>query len=121
MRSTLRSILFALILLPLAGKAQFYYGLQQDFGKNRVQYQDFNWTYFGYDRYQVYMYEGGLEIAKYVAKQTEFHLKDIERKLDFETDEKLQIMVYNNQGDFRQSNLGLANEENGNLGGVTKI
>lgn len=121
MRLLLRTIIASFLLLPVLCRAQFYYGLQQDFGKNRVQYQLFNWTYFGYDRYQVYLYEGGQEIAKYVAHQTEAHLKDIERRLDFETDEKIQVLVYNNQGDYRQSNLGLSAEENGNLGGVTKI
>src|SRR5687767_8287879 len=105
MRLKLRHFFLIAFLLSTSVKAQFYYGLQQEFGKSRVQYQLFNWTYFGYDRYQVYLYEGGQEIAKYVAKQSEFHLKDIEKKLDFETDEKLQIMVYNNQGDYRQSNL----------------
>ncbi|MFL5753032.1 MAG: TolB family protein, partial [Bacteroidia bacterium] len=121
MRQVFRFILILSVLFPMFGKAQFYYGLQQDFGKNRVQYQPFNWTYFGFDRYQVYLYEGGQEVAKYVAKRAEIHLKDIERKLDFESEEKLQIMVYTNQGDYRQSNLGLSGEENGNLGGVTKI
>lgn len=116
------SLLIILILL-LAGKlqAQFYYGSQQEFGKNRVQYQPFNWTYYGFDRYQVYLYEGGQELAQYVAKRAEIELENIERKLDFQFEDKLQILVYTNQGDFRQSNVGLSNEENGNLGGVTKI
>lgn len=109
------------LLSALFSRAQFYYGSQQEFGKNRVQYQPFNWTYYGFDRYQVFLYEGGQELAKYVAKQSEFHLKDIEKKLDFQFDDKLQILVYTNQGDFRQSNVGLSSEENGNLGGVTKI
>ncbi len=102
-------------------KAQFYYGMQQEFGKNRVQYQPFNWVYFGFDRYQVYTYEGGKDIAKYVAKRADAHLRELEKRLDFQTDSKIQIIVFNNQGDFRQTNLGLANEESGNLGGVTKI
>jgi hypothetical protein len=102
-------------------QAQFYYGSQQEFGKNRVQYQPFNWTYYGFDRYQVYLYEGGQELAQYVAKRTEIELETIERKLDFQFEDKLQVLVYTNQGDFRQSNIGLSSEENGNLGGVTKI
>jgi len=112
-----------IIVLMFVGKlqAQFYYGSQQEFGKNRVQYQPFNWTYYGFDRYQVYLYEGGQELAQYVAKRAEIELETIERKLDFQFEDKLQILVYTNQGDFRQSNVGLSSEENGNLGGVTKI
>ncbi len=115
------SYITCLLLLPFITQGQFYYGLQQDFGKNRVQYQPFSWTYFGFERYQVYTYEGGQDIAKYVAKQTEIHLKELEKRLDYQTDEKIQVIVYNNQGDFRQSNIGLASDESGNLGGVTKI
>jgi hypothetical protein len=112
-----------ILILMFVGKlqAQFYYGSQQEFGKNRVQYQPFNWTYYGFDRYQVYLYEGGQELAQYVAKRTEIELETIERKLDFQFEDKLQVLVYTNQGDFRQSNVGLSSEENGNLGGVTKI
>ncbi|MFY8184845.1 MAG: hypothetical protein ACOVLD_02145, partial [Bacteroidia bacterium] len=112
-----------ILILMFVGKlqAQFYYGSQQEFGKNRVQYQPFNWTYYGFDRYQVYLYEGGQELAQYVAKRTEIELETIERKLDFQFEDKLQVLVYTNQGDFRQSNIGLSSEENGNLGGVTKI
>ncbi len=114
-------LILAGILFPFFTHAQFYYGLQQEFGKNRVQYQPFNWTYFGFDRYQVYSYEGGQEISRYVSKQMAKLLPEVEKKLDFQTDELLQVIVYNNQGDFRQSNLGLASEEQSNTGGVTKI
>ncbi|MCD6067221.1 MAG: hypothetical protein K0S33_2047 [Bacteroidetes bacterium] len=115
--------LFVLFFFANHADAQFYYGSQQEFGKNRVQYQPFNWTYYGFDRYQVYLYEGGQELAKYVAHKTELHLKDLEKKLDFQFEEKIQILVYTNQGDFRQSNIGLSAEDGsgGNLGGVTKI
>lgn len=113
-------IIFFLVFAR-ATYAQFYYGSQQEFGKNRVQYQPFNWTYYGFDRYQVYLYEGGQELAQYVAKRADIELVDIEKKLDFQFEDKLQIIIYTNQGDFRQSNIGLSSEENGNLGGVTKI
>jgi Tol biopolymer transport system component len=101
--------------------AQFYYGSQQEFGKNRIQYQPFEWTYFPYDRYQVYLYEGGQELAKYVAVSMKKNLEDIEKRLDFQSEEKIQVLVYNNFHDFIQSNLGLASEDQGNVGGVTKI
>ena len=36
-------------------------------------------------------------------------------------DDKIEVIVYNNQNDFKQSNIGLASEDNGNIGGVTRI
>jgi hypothetical protein len=113
--------LAALLFLSHFFYGQFYYGLQQEFGKSRVQYQPFYWTYYGFDRYQVYLYEGCQEIARYVSYRTEYHLKDLEKRLDHQIDDKLQILVYSNQGDFRQTNLGLSTDVTTNTGGTTKI
>lgn len=104
---------------PLFG--QFYYGMQMDFGKNRIQYQTFDWTYFEFDRFKVYTYAGGKEIAQYVAVSVDKQLPILEKRLDHQLDEKVQILVYNNQNDFKQSNLGLAADDMNNTGGVTRI
>ena len=101
--------------------SQFYYGSQLEFGKNRIQYQPFNWTYFDFERYRVYLYEGGQEIARYAATSVNRQLPILEKRLDYQLDDKIDVVVYNNQNDFKQSNIGLANEETGNIGGVTRI
>lgn len=102
--------------------AQFYYGMQSvDFGKNRIQYQTFDWTYFEFDRFKVYTYAGGKEIAQYVAVSMDKQLPILEKRLGEELEDKVQVLVYNNQNDFKQSNLGLANEDMNNVGGVTRI
>jgi hypothetical protein len=121
MRFIKNYILLAAVLFPAFYYGQFYYGSQQEFGKSRVQYQPFYWTYYNYDNYQVYFYEGCRDIAKYVSYRTDYHLKDLQKKLDYQTDTKLQILVYSNQGDFRQTNLGLSTDLVGNTGGTTKI
>ncbi len=113
--------IFLVIICVKSSYAQFYYGSQLEFGKNRMQYQSFNWTYFDFDRFRVYLYEGGQEIAKYAAVSVNRQLPIMEKRLDFQVDDKIDIIVYNNQNDFKQSNIGLATEETGNIGGVTKI
>ena len=92
-----------------------------EFGKNRIQYKDFVWTYLDYERYRVYSYQGGTEIAKYISTSIQKHLSVLEKRLDFQLEDKINILVYNNQQDFKQSNLGLNNEEQSNIGGVTRI
>ena len=92
-----------------------------DFGKNRVQYKPFNWTYFDYDRYRVYSYQGGNELAKYVSVSFNNQLKIIEKRLNMYLEKKVNILVFNSQSDFKQSNLGLSSQEQFNLGGLTKI
>lgn len=115
------SSLLLLLFLTLKFNAQFYYGHQMDFGKNRIQRQNFIWTYLDYDKYRVYNYQGGIELAKYVSVSTDKILSVLEKRLDYSLQDKLNIIVYNNQTDFKQSNIGLSIAEQSNTGGVTKI
>ncbi|MBK7668312.1 MAG: hypothetical protein IPJ32_13815 [Sphingobacteriaceae bacterium] len=45
----------------------------------------------------------------------------MEKRLGYQVDDKLQILVYNNQNDLKQSNLGLSADDMSNVGGVTHI
>jgi hypothetical protein len=121
MISIKRHIFFLLLFSSVLMRAQFNYGHQMDFGKNRIQYQNFNWTYFDFERYRIYSYQGGSEISKYVSVSVNKQLPILEKKLDYQSEEKISILVYNNQNDFKQSNLGLSSDEQTNVGGVTKI
>lgn len=116
-----RLSLYIFLFVSLGSRAQFNYGHQMDFGKNRIQYQEFVWTYYDYDRYRVYFYQGGTEIARYASVSMNRQLPVLEKRLDYQMDEKINILVYNNQGDFKQSNLGLSSDDQTNIGGVTKI
>jgi Tol biopolymer transport system component len=117
-----RIAVYTFILFTSLLKAQFNYGHQMDFGKNRLQYKDFVWTYLDYERYRVYSYQGGIEISKYVSVSFAKQLSVLEKRLDYQYDDKINILVFNNQGDFKQSNLGLSNsEDQTNIGGVTRI
>ena len=116
------AFVFLMLIISSSSVAQFYYGSQMDFGKNRLQYKkDLFWTYYTYDRYEVYYYEGGKEIANYVSKSAKRNLAELERTFDYQLDARLQFIVYNKQSEFKQSNIGLSNEEQYNIGGVTKI
>ena len=101
--------------------AQFYNGSQTDFGKNRIQYQDFFWTYYTYEGYDVYFYEQGKELANYVSKSAKKQIDEVEKLFDYSFDEKIQFICYNRQSDFKQSNIGLNSQEEYNTGGVTRI
>ena len=102
-------------------KAQFYSGSQTDFGKSRVKYDNYFWTYYGYDRYDVYFYEQGKELANYVSKAAKVQMEKVEKLFDYSFNEKVQFIIYNKQSDYKQSNIGLAGEEDYNTGGVTRI
>lgn len=92
-----------------------------EFGKNRVQYQAFDWTYFNADKYKVFTYQGGQDIAKYVYAQLPSIINTLEKRLDYQIEDKLSVIVYNNIHDFYQSNIGLQYDEINNTAGYTKI
>ncbi|MEQ9261638.1 MAG: hypothetical protein RLP14_00620 [Owenweeksia sp.] len=102
-------------------KAQFFYGLRQEYGKNRVQYNEFDWVFYRFERYDVYFYRGNEELAAQVARLTEKHLVRVENFLDAPLDERVQILVFNNLSDLKQSNVNSSSDEDYNTTGVTRI
>ena len=92
-----------------------------EFGKNRVQYQDFFWQYLRYPNYNCYFYQGGQELAKYSGERIRKLLPEMEKTLDFRLEEPLEFIIYNSHSDFKQSNIGLNSNENTNIGGTTRI
>ena len=110
-----------MVLLTTAGSAQFYTGSQQQFGKNRVQYKGFQWRYHNYQEFKTYYYAGGENLAVYAARSAHRHLEELQKLFDFYLDDKIEILVFNRQSDYKQSNIGLTNEVTSNVGGVTRL
>ncbi|MBI3500313.1 MAG: hypothetical protein HY063_00815 [Bacteroidetes bacterium] len=93
-----------------------------EFGKNRVQYDEPRlWQWFKFEKYNVYFYMGGKELAIYTSQKAKVYTEKIEKLLDYNLDDKIEFMVYNKQSDYKQSNIGLEYEEPYNIGGVTRI
>lgn len=114
--------LFLCLLFCAPASAQFYQGSQQTFGKNRVQYNDFLWTYYRFKNADVYFYLGGQELAAYTGRTATAEIEDIEKLFDYKTTGRLQFMVYNKLTDLKQTNIDLTNDDQeGNIGGVTRI
>ena len=108
-----------LFLFP--AHAQFYNGSQLSFGKSRVQHQHFNWQYLRAEQYDVYYYPTGRALAQYVFYKTPEYISEIEKLLNYTSKKKLQIIVYNTQSDFRESNFAYDYEDFYNQGGITNI
>ena len=101
--------------------AQFYQGSNMDFGKNRVQYRDFEWFYYPTTNFEVYYYQGGEDLAQYVLVSADRNIKDIQKFFDFQLEDKVQILSYSKQSEFRQSNIGISNDDQFNIGGAARI
>ncbi len=90
------------------------------FGKNRVQYHDFVWSFIETNNFVVYYYLGGQNIGRFTALSAEKEIKDIEKSLEYQLSMRVDILVYNNLSDNNQTNIGAGLELN-NIGGLTKI
>jgi len=101
--------------------AQFYNGSYQDFGKNRVQFREFIWSFYKFQKVDVYFYTGGKDLAIFTANSADQIIEQTEDFFDFTMDGKLQLIVYNKLSDLKQSNIGYTSDENFNIGGVTRI
>ena len=108
-------------LSPLLSRAQFYNGSQISFGKNRVQHQNYNWQYMRAEQYDVYYYPTGKALAQYVYYKVPQVLSEIEEMLHYNSKKKLQLIVYNTQEDFRESNFAYDDDDFYNQGGVTNV
>lgn len=112
---------FAMSFNSETAMPQFYKGSQLTFGKNRVQWWQNFWTFYKFNNFDVYFYTGGKNLAIFTAKYASENLKDVERKLDYNLENKIQFVVFNNLSDLKQSNIGLISDEQYNVGGVTHI
>ena len=92
------------------------------FGKNRIQHNDFVWQFYRFKKIDIYFYQGGNELAKYVSKYAEVKVDEFENYFEYALDKRIIFVAFNSLSDFRQSNLGLVTEdEQYNIGGTTKI
>ena len=60
--------------------AQFYNGMNMEFGKNRIQWKDFHWSYYKYETFDVYFYQGGNELANHVLNFAKDEIPEMEKK-----------------------------------------
>ena len=90
------------------------------FGKNRVQYRKLHWQYYQTENFNVYFYEQGQELAKYVLQIAEKELPEIEAAAEYSLQRRANIIVYNNYADFSKTNVGL-NTDIMNTNSTTKL
>ncbi len=78
-----------------------------EFGKNRVQYKKFKWKYYQSKNFNVYYYQNGEELAKFIAQSAEKELAQIEAAAEYSLQRRANIILYNEYADMLQSNIGL--------------
>jgi hypothetical protein len=109
-------------MLSLTANSQFYNGHQMEFGKNRVQFNEFEWFYYRFEKFDTYFYAGGTQIARQTAEMAYEEIDNLSRQMDYQLNKRLIFVIYHSLSDFRQSNIGLKTLDNQyNIGGSTRI
>jgi Tol biopolymer transport system component len=92
-----------------------------EFGKNRVQYKPIEWSFYRYEKMDVYFYSGGKELSKLTAQTAHAALKEYEQLFDYTLENRLQLLIFDRLSDLKQSNVGLGGQSSNNLGGTTRM
>jgi len=120
---------YKLIFITLAcfifinASGQFYNGHQMTFGKNRVQYYDYYWSFYRFDDFDCYFNEYGRDLAEFTADYATKKLEEIEDFFDYSLEKRLIFIIYNKSAEYKQSNIGLVtyDEDSYNTGGFSRI
>lgn len=107
-------------LFVFAGMGAYAQVSTVEFGKNRVQYQKFQWKYYQTENFNTYFSQDGLGLGKYTSQIAETELPTLEEFIEFGLQRRINIVVYNNFDEMQQSNIGLGIDWQ-NTGGVTKL
>ena len=98
----------AVLIIGILGAFQVYgQRAEVEFGKNRMQFKNFNWRYYSTENFEIYFYDGGNEIARLGAEYLEKQFDKITDVLGYSSYYKTKIFLYNSISDLQQSNVGI--------------
>src|SRR5690349_1253816 len=104
----------------LALFVQLTFAQDTPFGKNKVQYTEFEWFYIQSAHFDVYFSQGGEYIADFTADVAESSYISISKSFRYQITQRIPIVVYNSHNDFQQTNVVNEYLEEG-IGGVTEL
>lgn len=82
----------------------FVSNLLGQFGKNRVQYKEYDWFYIQTKHFDIYFSPEGTDIAEFTANAAEDALAQILDDMDYSLNNRISLVVYNSHNDFQETN-----------------
>jgi Tol biopolymer transport system component len=92
----------------------------EEFGKNKVQYTRFHWSYIQTDHFDIYFSDGGQYLAEFTATAAESAYTSLSKSFRYQLVNRIPIILYNSHNDFQQTNVVSEYLEEG-IGGVTEL
>lgn len=107
-------ILIGLLASSLSDAQYFSYG------KNRVQYENFEWRYLQSKHFDVYYYgEKNYKLAEFASMSVESAYKQLKDDFDHELSDRISVIIYDSHNDFSQTNVVNLPTSAEGIGGVT--
>jgi len=94
-----KRIFCILFLLISFASAQFY------FGRNKIQYEQFDWRILKTDHFHIYYYQQEGEIAGIAAQVLEDSYRDLEVKFNHTLWDTVPLIIYGSHIHFQQTNI----------------
>lgn len=108
----------ALLLLDVTGASAQYFS----FGKNRVQYKDFEWRYIQSEHFDVYYYTSrNYDLANFAALALESSLQQIQEDFGHRIADRIEVIIYDSHNDFSETNVVRLPTSAEGIGGVTDL
>jgi len=95
-------------------------GQETYFGKNKVQYRDFDWNYIQTRHFDIHFYDKAYPTAKFAATVLESAYVEISHELNCVVQKRVPIFIYNSPNDFQQTNIISSLIPEG-VGGFTEV
>lgn len=101
-RLSLGLILFACLLLSVSATyAQAY----TRFGKNKIKYQDFDWSIYRSPHFDVYYYPEEEHLLEKVISYAESAYDNLSQEFDYKIQERTPLIFYETHAEFEQNNI----------------
>ena len=113
LRFIYKKVIILIFLMASLSSAQY-------FGKNKVQYRDFDWHFVQSEHFDVYFYRGSYKLAKFVASEAERDYKLLSSDFDYEIKKRVSIILYKSHNDWQETNVVDVYLSEG-IGGVTEL
>jgi len=78
---------------------------QLQFGKNKIQYRDFQWNVKETAHFKIYYYKGEENLIPFASQVAEDAYKELSKDLNYEFTDKAPIIIYASHNNFEQTNV----------------
>ena len=92
----------------------------KDFGRNIVQYKNFDWYYVQTEHFDIYVSDSTGYHLNFLKKTSEDAYKKIQTLMNWKMKDRVSIIIYSSHNDFQQTNVIGTHMPEG-VGGVTEL